>query len=126
MLTPPRLTLRLRLSISIIAIVALFTLTNITYQVSSENRNLRLDNLQNAVASQLGIVSIRQLLENQQKQILVLDALKTSEGENLSQQEIDKGLEGLISLQAEIMRLEPFVFSETANSYNLLIENYEA
>ena len=96
MLTPPRLTLRLRLSISIIAIVALFTLTNITYQVSSENRNLRLDNLQNAVASQLGIVSIRQLLENQQKQILVLDALKTSEGENLSQQEIDKGLEGLI------------------------------
>ena len=126
MLTPPRLTLRLRLSISIIAIVALFTLTNITYQVSSENRNLRLDNLQNAVASQLGIVSIRQLLENQQKQILVLDALKTSEGENLSQQEIDKGLEGLISLQAEIMRLEPFVFSETANSYNLLIENYES
>ncbi|HCH19933.1 MAG TPA: hypothetical protein DEX33_00930, partial [Cellvibrionales bacterium] len=104
MLTPPRLTLRLRLSISIIAIVALFTLTNITYQVSSENRNLRLDNLQNAVASQLGIVSIRQLLENQQKQILVLDALKASEGENLSQQEIDKGLEGLISLQAEIMR----------------------
>ena len=68
MLTPPRLTLRLRLSISIIAIVALFTLTNITYQVSSENRNLRLDNLRNAVASQLGIVSIRQLLENQQKQ----------------------------------------------------------
>ncbi|MAV75460.1 MAG: hypothetical protein CL691_02390 [Cellvibrionales bacterium] len=126
MLTPPRLTLRLRLSISIIAIVALFTLTNITYQVSSENRNLRLDNLQNAVASQLGIVSIRQLLENQQKQILVLDALKTSKGENLSQQEVDKGLEGLISLQAEIMRLEPFVFSETANSYNLLIENYES
>lgn len=126
MLTPPRLTLRLRLSISIIAIVALFTLTNITYQVSSENRNLKLDNLQNAVASQLGIVSIRQLLENQQKQILVLDALKASEGENLSQQEIDKGLEGLISLQAEIMRLEPFVFSETANSYNLLIENYDS
>ena len=68
MLTTPRLTLRLRLSISIIAIVALFTLTNITYQVSSENRNLRLDNLQNAVASQLGIVSIRQLLENQQNE----------------------------------------------------------
>ena len=126
MFTPPRLTLRLRLSISIIAIVALFTLTNITYQVSSENRNLRLDNLQNAVASQLGIVSIRQLLENQQKQILVLDALKNSEGENLTRQENDKGLEGLISLQAEIMRLEPFVFSETAESYNSLIENYKS
>ena len=64
MISLPRLTLRLRLSISIIAIVALFTLANLTYQLSSENRNLRLDNLQNAVASQLATVTIRQLLEH--------------------------------------------------------------
>jgi type II secretory pathway pseudopilin PulG len=72
----PRLSLRLRLSISITAIVALFTLTNITYQISSQNRNLRLDNLQKAVKGQLASVTTRQLLQNQQKEILVLDALK--------------------------------------------------
>ncbi|MDG2035614.1 MAG: hypothetical protein P8J42_03275, partial [Pseudomonadales bacterium] len=88
MISLPRLTLRLRLSISIIAIVALFTLTNLTYQLSSENRNLRLDNLQNAVASQLATVTIRQLLENQQKEILVLDALKDGGKEKLSEEEI--------------------------------------
>ena len=86
MISLPRLTLRLRLSISIVAIVALFTLTNITYQLSSENRNLRLDNLQNAVAGQLATVTIRQLLDKQQKEILVLDALKDSDKQKLSEE----------------------------------------
>lgn len=126
MISLPRLTLRLRLSISIIAIVALFTLTNLTYQLSSENRNLRLDNLQNAVASQLATVTIRQLLENQQKEILVLDALKDGGKEKLSEEEIDNGLSALISLQAEIRRLKPYVYADTVNSYNTLLSGYDA
>ena len=126
MISLPRLTLRLRLSISIIAIVALFTLTNLTYQLSSENRNLRLDNLQNAVASQLATVTIRQLLENQQKEILVLDALKDGGKEKLSEEEIDNGLSALLSLQAEIRRLKPYVYADTVNSYNTLLSGYDA
>lgn len=126
MISLPRLTLRLRLSISIIAIVALFTLTNITYQLSSENRNLRLDNLQNAVAGQLATVTIRQLLENQQKEILVLDALKDSDKGKLSEEEIENGLADLISIQAEIRRLKPYVFTETQGSYTLLIDAYQS
>ncbi len=126
MISLPRLTLRLRLSISIIAIVALFTLTNLTYQLSSENRNLRLDNLQNAVASQLATVTIRQLLENQQKEILVLDALKDGGKEQLSEEEIENGLSDLISLQAEIRRLKPYVYADTVDSYNTLLSGYDA
>ncbi|MDB2409725.1 ATP-binding protein [Pseudomonadales bacterium] len=126
MISLPRLTLRLRLSISIIAIVALFTLTNLTYQLSSENRNLRLDNLQNAVASQLATVTIRQLLENQQKEILVLDALKDGGKEKLSEEEIDNGLSALLSLQTEIRRLKPYVYADTVNSYNTLLSGYDA
>ena len=126
MISLPRLTLRLRLSISIIAIVALFTLTNLTYQLSSENRNLRLDNLQNAVASQLATVTIRQLLENQQKEILVLDALKDGGKEQLSDEEIENGLSDLISLQAEIRRLKPYVYADTVDSYNTLLSGYDA
>ena len=126
MISLPRLTLRLRLSISIIAIVALFTLTNLTYQLSSENRNLRLDNLQNAVASQLATVTIRQLLENQHKEILVLDALKDGGKEQLSEEEIENGLSDLISLQAEIRRLKPYVYADTVNSYNTLLTGYDA
>ena len=126
MISLPRLTLRLRLSISIIAIVALFTLTNLTYQLSSENRNLRLDNLQNAVASQLATVTIRQLLENQEKEILVLDALKDGGKEQLSKEEIQNGRSDLSSLQAEIRRLKPYVYAETVDSYNTLLAGYDA
>ena len=69
MISLPRLTLRLRMLLSIVAIVALFTLANIAYQLSSENRNQGLDNLQNAVARQLATVTIRQKLEDQQKEM---------------------------------------------------------
>ncbi|HCX26986.1 MAG TPA: hypothetical protein DHT34_04625, partial [Cellvibrionales bacterium] len=106
--------------------MALFTLTNLTYQLSSENRNLRLDNLQNAVASQLATVTIRQLLENQEKEILVLDALKDGGKEQLSKEEIQNGRSDLSSLQAEIRRLKPYVYAETVDSYNTLLAGYDA
>ncbi len=103
---------------SITAIVALFTLTNITYQLSTENRNLRLDNLQNAVAGQLASVTIRQLLENRQKEILVLDALKKSGTEKLSEKEIENGLTELLILTVKIDQLKPYV--ATTSSYESL------
>ena len=124
MISLPRLTLRLRFSASIIAVVLLFTLTNITYQLSSENTNLRLDNLQNEARSQRAIVTIRQELEVQQKQILVLDALIENEGEKLSEDEIGNGIASLMSLKIDISRLEPFVFDQTIKSYNTLINTY--
>ncbi|MGB2272658.1 MAG: ATP-binding protein, partial [Pseudomonadales bacterium] len=71
-------------------------------------------------------VTIRQLLENQQKEILVLDALKDGGKEKLSEEEIDNGLSALISLQAEIRRLKPYVYADTVNSYNTLLSGYDA
>ena len=124
MISFPRLTLRLRFSASIIAVVLLFTLTNITYQLSSENTNLRLDNLQNQTRSQRAIVTIKQEIEVQQKQILVLDALIKNEDEKLSDEEIGNGIASLMSLKIDISRLEPFVFLQTVESFNALIKSY--
>ena len=124
MISFPRLTLRLRFSASIIAVVLLFTLTNITYQLSSENTNLRLDNLQNQTRSQRAIVTIKQEIEVQQKQILVLDALIKNEDEKLSDEEIGNGIASLMSLKIDISRLEPFVFLQTIESFDALIKSY--
>jgi len=120
----PRFSLRLRLSLSIIGIVVLFTLTNITYQISGENRNLRLDNLQNAVQGQLTSVAIRQLLENQQNEILVLDALKQSSEARLKPDEIANGIEKLNEIQAQIDTLENYVYQEGEIAYQALIASH--
>ncbi|NNL57844.1 MAG: HAMP domain-containing histidine kinase [Pseudomonadales bacterium] len=120
----PRLSLRLRLSISITAIVALFTLTNITYQISSQNRNLRLDNLQKAVQGQLASVTTRQTLQNQQKEILVLDALKQSGQETLSQNEIDNGIANLQEIATQIRLLGAYAYADSLAAYNDLATSH--
>ncbi|MGB5324342.1 MAG: ATP-binding protein [Pseudomonadales bacterium] len=120
----PRFSLRLRLSISITAIVALFTLTNITYQISSQNRNLRLDNLQKAVQGQLASVTTRQLMQNQQKEILVLDALKRGGEETLSNQEISSALAGLRNLAGKVNQLGEYAYLESIDAYKQLSTSY--
>ena len=120
----PRLSLRLRLSISITAIVALFTLTNITYQISSQNRNLRLDNLQKAVQGQLASVTTRQTLENQQKEILVLDALKQSGQETLSQKEIGNGIANLQEISRQIKLLGAYAYADSLPAYKRLATSH--
>ncbi len=125
MIKLPRFSLRLRLSLSIVAIVALFTLTNITYQVSGQNRNLRLDNLQKAVQGQLASVTIRQLLENQQKEILVLDALKESSEENLSDAEIINGRNNIDNITLQISLLESFAYLKAESAYQKLVSAHQ-
>lgn len=120
----PRFSLRLRLSLSIFAIVALFTLTNITYQISGDNRNQRLDNLQKAVQGQLTSVSIRRLIENQQNEILVLDALKKSDEETLKDSEINNGIEKLNDIKQQILLLAKFVYPEAVNAYQQLRQSH--
>lgn len=124
MISLPRLTLRLRMLLSIVAIVALFTLANIAYQVSSENRNQGLDNLQNAVARQLATVTIRQKLEDQQKEILVLDALRESGEDRLSGREIKDARRDVTTLAAEIDELKQFLNPETSDSHLLLSNSF--
>lgn len=124
MLKLPRFSLRLRLSLSIIGIVVLFTLTNITYQISGDNRNLRLDNLQNAVQGQLTSVAIRQMLENQQNEILVLDALKQSSEARLKESEITNGIEKLDEVQAQIDLLANYVYQEGEAAYAALLASH--
>ena len=110
--------------LSIIAIVALFTLANITYQLSSDNRNQGLDNLRNAVARQLATVTIRQELEKQQKEILVLDALRDSGEEALSKQEIGGALENIEVLGESIDSLQRYLHEDTSAAYQNLQTAY--
>lgn len=120
----PRFTLRLRLSLSITAIVVLFTLTNITYQISSQNRNQRLDNLQQAVQGQLASVTIRQALQNQQNEILILDALKQSDEEKLSDDEIKNGIDSLSNIAAKIIELESYTYIDAVQAYQQLTTSH--
>ena len=117
MFSIPHLTLRLRMLLSIAAIVALFTLANITYQFSSDNRNQRLDNLQNAVARQLATVSLRQQLEGKQKEILVLDALQASGEGSVTKSEVDEAIADIDELLGEVVELQRYLSDETATSY---------
>lgn len=116
----PRYSLRIRLFTSIFAIVALFTLTNITYQVSGDSRNQRLDNLQNAVQGQLSSVRIRQDLKDIQKEILVLEALKEAGEGELSNAEIEAGVSKLESLKTTIYQLESFTYPDSKAAYTRL------
>lgn len=122
----PRFSLRARLFSSIFAIVTLFTLTNITYQISGENRNQRLDNLQKAVQGQLSSVTIRQDLKNVQKEILVLDALKEAGEPGLSSEEIELGISKLDALSNSISQLESYTYPESESAYEELSESFRA
>ena len=124
MIQLPRFTLRLRLLISIASIVALFSITNITYQVSSQNRTERLDNLQQAVQGQLASVNIRQMLENQQKEILVLDALTESGDSLLQRDEIRGGVENISAIDKEINKLQLYAYTDAIDAYNDLLESH--
>ncbi|RZV59577.1 MAG: HAMP domain-containing protein, partial [Pseudomonadales bacterium] len=120
----PRFSLRLRLFISIAAIVALFTLTNITYQISSQNRNLRLDNLQKAVQGQLASVTTRQQMQDQQKEILVLDALKRGGQQKLSKKEISGALASLQNLANRVRSLGDYAYLDSIEAYKQLSTSY--
>lgn len=125
MIQLPRFTLRLRLLISIASIVALFSITNITYQVSSQNRTLRLDNLQKAVQGQLASINIRQMLENQQKEILVLDALTEGGDSLLQRDEIRGGVRNISTISEEIINLQEYAYTDAIDAYNDLLESYD-
>lgn len=128
MISLPRLTLRLRLLLSIIAIVVLFTTTNITYQLSSDNLNQRLDNLQNAVAGQLASATLRQQLENQQKEILVLDALRDSGNQKLNTQEVENALDDLDMIQTQLNKLSSYpdnLSSESFQAFNNQVQDLQ-
>lgn len=121
----PRFSLRIRLFLSIFAIVSLFTLTNITYQISGDNRNQRLDNLQKAVQGQLSSVTIRQELDNAQKQILVIEALRGAGEDELDDDEINAGLERIKSLEDSISLLDRYTYPESEGSYQALVTSFE-
>ncbi len=120
----PRFSLRIRLFLSIFAIVSLFTLTNITYQISGDNRNQRLDNLQKAVQGQLSSVTIRQELDNAQKQILVIEALRGAGEDELDADEINAGLMRIQSLEASIADLDRYTYPESEEAYYSLSSSF--
>ncbi len=124
MLKLPRFTLRLRLLISIASIVALFSITNITYQISSQNRTERLDSLQKAVQGQLASVNIRQMLDNQQKEILFLDALIASGDALLQNEEINSGVKNIVAISDQIARLKSYVYTDTVEAYGELLASF--
>ena len=99
------MSLRERLSLSIITILILFSINVGTDSWSNSTRKANMIQLQQSVSGQLLAINIRQNLEDLHKAILLLSSLRNTLQESLTAQEIAQALSELSTLQADIQKM---------------------
>lgn len=99
------MSLRERLSLSIITILILFSINVGTDSWSKTTRKDNMVELKKSVSGQLLAISIRQNLEDLHKAILLLGSLRNTLQESLTPQEIAQALSEISALQADIQEL---------------------
>ena len=99
------MSLRERLTLSIITILILFSINVGTDSWSNNTRKVNMIELQQSVSGQLLAINIRQNLEDLHKAILLLGSLRNTLQESLTPQEIGQALSELSALQADIQEL---------------------
>ncbi len=100
------MSLQQRLSLSIFAVLLLFCLNVAIYFWGSHIRSEGLNVLRSAVANQKSTVLLTQQVEKQQKEILVLDVLRVTGEEQLSDTDIGKSLVAIRELHQGLLILE--------------------
>ena len=118
------MSLRQRISFSIVLILAFFAINSVTYFWGSQQRSAGLGALQLATAGQLRAHETKQLLENKHKEIQVLLTLKESNAEQLDATELLLAKRGISEIEAKIVSLEGFVSSYTEGAFSLLMQRY--
>ncbi|MFK8022097.1 MAG: sensor histidine kinase [Pseudomonadales bacterium] len=118
------MSLRQRISFSIVLILAFFAINSVTYFWGSQQRSAGLGALQLAIAGQLRAHETKQLLENKHKEIQVLLTLKESNAEQLDATELLLAKRGISEIEAKIVSLEGFVSSYTEGAFSLLTQRY--
>jgi signal transduction histidine kinase/DNA-binding response OmpR family regulator len=99
------MSLRERLTLSIITILILFSINVGTDSWSNHARRSNLDSLQASVSGQLLASKIKKNLEDLHKAVLLLGSLRSTLQENLTPQEIAQAMSEINNLQADIQQL---------------------
>lgn len=118
------MSLRERLTLSIITILILFSINVGTDSWSNSTRNASLIQLRQAVTGQLHAAAVKQNLADLHKAILLLSSLRTTLNENLTPQEIAQALSEISSLQAEIQQLGLSSGSGSKSAYKALESSF--
>jgi len=99
------MTLRERLSLSIITILILFSINVGTDSWSHQKRDKSMSKLRDAVSGQLQVSAIKEDLTDLHKAVLLLSSLRSTLGESLTPQEISQALSEISSLKLAIEEL---------------------
>ena len=99
------MSLRERLTFSIIIILFLFSINIGTDAWSNSKRNASLMQLREAVSSQLQASVIRQKLDDLHKAILLLGSMRSTLNESLKPQDIAQALSEISTLQVDVQAL---------------------
>ena len=114
------MSLRERLTLSIITILILFSINVGTDSWSNSTRNSSLLDLRQAVSGQLQASAIKQNLDDLHKAILLLSSLRSTLSENLTPQETAQALSEISSLQTQIQQLGLSSQTSTKSTYKNL------
>lgn len=114
------MSLRERLTISIIIILILFSINVGTDSWSNSTRNASLIQLRQAVTGQLQASAVKQNLDDLHKAILLLSSLRTTLNEKLTPQESAQALNEIAALQTEMQQLGLTTQDRTSSPYKVL------
>jgi signal transduction histidine kinase/DNA-binding response OmpR family regulator len=117
--------LRQRLTLSIIAVLILFSINALTAYWSQEVRKESIDALRTAVSGQFQADTTRQNLDDLRKAVLLLSSLRSTLNENLSKQEVAQAHSEINNLELQIKNLREAVGSKHSNDYLRLVDNFK-
>jgi signal transduction histidine kinase/DNA-binding response OmpR family regulator len=114
------MTLRERLSLSIILILILFSINVATDTWSHQKRDSSMSKLRQAVSGQLQGSIIKENIADLHKAVLLLSSLRSTLGETLTQQETSQALKEISALHASIKQLSVDSLSAASKDYQNL------
>ena len=118
------MSLRERLTFSIVIILILFSINVGTDSWSNSTRNASLIQLRQAVTGQLQASAVKQNLDDLNKAVLLLSSLRTTLNEKLTPQEPAQALSEINALQAEMDQLGLTTQNSTTSPYTVLNSSF--
>ncbi|MFM7274856.1 MAG: HAMP domain-containing protein, partial [Gammaproteobacteria bacterium] len=115
------MTLARRLTFSIFGVLALFAVNVVTFTIGNRSVRESLDAVSDAVRGQINAGELRQRLDANHKQLLVLLALRQSTGQGMSRQEAERAGAEMESMAALVERMRRNTNGQSAASYDALM-----
>ncbi len=119
------MSLRQRITFSLMLILAFFAINTATYFWGSQQRSAGLTALQRAIGGQLRAHEVKQLLENKHKEIQVLLTLKETTAEQLDEMELNLARSGIEQINLKVLSLQDFTSEHTQSAYGQLIQRFD-